>query len=477
MLGALKMLLLVPLILQVICLQVQQLEDADDMIAYACAAEIDEYARCAELNEKETSNKMERDMDHPVYKALKCNGLRQRSVSCIENAKGQLLISNQIRQTDSEKEQRIKSQEAIREQQVYVQSKGRGEGRETRTGQKTGKTESFFYADSLEMDGRADSDSRSVLFCVPLRSDDVVELASGREAFVHCMDLLDTSSEHALSLLFGMPEAWKTHVISVPMGAIDRSFEMYVSDDYISTRLITYGVFAPVFTQLVHDITYNACRDSPQVVLDLGCNLGLFSLAALFNGCHVVCVEPNDKLVPLIVRSILRNNFKSSAVVVQAAAGSGWKEINLTTDRFTDRDPSIGEVREAPRGQGSAFSLPIGDYLVAPLLLLKVDVEWHEVEAALGLGMWMKSNGWRHLTIEIKSDIPRAMSIFLQGCKGLPRFRAYVEQYDQKLEVWGMNTEHFSEYSLEEVMGYVAPGHGRKPVAAFEDWWVECLPQ
>jgi FkbM family methyltransferase len=227
----------------------------------------------------------------------------------------------------------------------------------------------------------------------------------------------------------------------------------------------------------VHDITYNACRDSPQVVLDLGCNLGLFSLAALFNGCHVVCVEPNDKLVPLIVRSILRNNFKSSAVVVQAAAGSGWKEINLTTDRFTDRDPSIGEVREAPRGQGSAFSLPIGDYLVAPLLLLKVDVEWHEVEAALGLGMWMKSNGWRHLTIEIKSDIPRAMSIFLQGCKGLPRFRAYVEQYDQKLEVWGMNTEHFSEYSLEEVMGYVAPGHGRKPVAAFEDWWVECLPQ
>jgi len=30
-----------------------------------------------------------------------------------------------------------------------------------------------------------------------------------------------------------------------------------------------------------------------------GCNLGLFSLAALRNGCDVVCVEPNAKLVTI----------------------------------------------------------------------------------------------------------------------------------------------------------------------------------
>lgn len=64
----------------------------------------------------------------------------------------------------------------------------------------------------------------------------------------------------------------------------------------------------------------------------------MYSLAALRNGCDVVCVEPNEKLVTLIARSMVHNlhelhqggnrtHRNPSAVLLHAAAGSEWQEV------------------------------------------------------------------------------------------------------------------------------------------------------
>ena len=60
------------------------------------------------------------------------------------------------------------------------------------------------------------------------------------------------------------------------------------------------------------------------------------------------------------------------------------------------------QVREAGAAQGSAFALPVGDYLRGPVLLLKVDVEWFEAQAGLGDSWggrwvfgWGGGQGWR----------------------------------------------------------------------------------
>ena len=53
-------------------------------------------------------------------------------------------------------------------------------------------------------------------------------------------------------------------LIDVPLGAPGRSFQMYVTQDYISTSLLKYGIFAPIFTTLVHDVTYRGCRHRPR---------------------------------------------------------------------------------------------------------------------------------------------------------------------------------------------------------------------
>jgi len=326
---------------------------------------------------------------------------------------------------------------------------------------------SFFQPDEVEEDGS--SDEASALLCTPRRrgsdgSDGVKE----ERMRLHCTDLTRTSSQNLIRRIYRMPEPWTSSLIQVSVGGAGEGagvFEMVVTQDYVSRCLKKHGAFAPVFTRMMHAITAAGCRDRPQTVVDLGCNLGLFSLLALHNGCQVVCIEPNEALVSLAARSVLRNGFNASVVIVQAAAGAVWQEITLSVlDRRLHtldpahaqslQDPSIGMVRFAEAGQGAGFALPLGGYLRGDVLLLKVDVGWFELQAGLGLGDWLKSFTWRHLAIELKSSLTRAhaLSVFLQACRGTPRVRAFVETYEQPVSHWSMPWASFVEFSVHEVM-------------------------
>ena len=46
-----------------------------------------------------------------------------------------------------------------------------------------------------------------------------------------------TSSRRALGILWRLPDVWQTRLIKVPLGAGDRFFGMYISQDYVSTSL------------------------------------------------------------------------------------------------------------------------------------------------------------------------------------------------------------------------------------------------
>ena len=60
---------------------------------------------------------------------------------------------------------------------------------------------------------------------------------------------------------------------------------------------------------------------------------------------------------------------------------------------------------------------------------------------------------------------------------GRPRFRAWVEQYEGRLDVWSLDLSHFVEYSVDEVMGRTeGDPRERKKIQSYEDWWVECEP-
>jgi len=51
-----------------------------------------------------------------------------------------------------------------------------------------------------------------------------------------------TSSGRAIDILFGQTDSWKTSLISVTLGAQHRTFQMYISEDYVSTSLVKVHV-------------------------------------------------------------------------------------------------------------------------------------------------------------------------------------------------------------------------------------------
>ena len=263
----------------------------------------------------------------------------------------------------------------------------------------------------------------------------------------------------------------------------EQSFAMYaILNDTVSNQLIQHGSFAPVLTTIVHSIARPGCAagaSGPKLVLDVGCNLGLVSLIALAHGCDVVCVEPNGALIPVLTRSLLRNRFRGHAAVIHAAAAAVWQEIRLTGCGATcapadsgrpapagAHSLAWGEARPARRGEGHAWAAPLGSLLRGRALIVKVDVEGYERLAGLGLNHWLRDYGWEHLLIEARG--PRradTVAVYLQGCRGRPRIRAWRERYYEPVAGWDPGGLPLEPVDFERLRG---------GAAVPEDLWVTC---
>jgi hypothetical protein len=258
------------------------------------------------------------------------------------------------------------------------------------------------------------------------------------------------------------------------------TFAMYViPNDTVSTHLIQNGSFAPVLSAIVNTITRSGCAGDaagPKLVVDAGCNLGIVSLIALAHGCDAVCVEPNGALVPVLSRSFIRNRFRGDAVVLHAAAAAVWQEIRLAGCGATcapgpptaagAHSLAWGQARPALPGEGHAWAAPLGGLLRGRALLLKVDVEGYERLAGLGLNRWLRDYGWDHLLIEARG--PRradTLAVYLQGCRGRPRIRAWQERYYAPAE-WDLGRAPLQPVRFEQLRG------GGRGVP--EDLWVAC---
>jgi FkbM family methyltransferase len=67
-------------------------------------------------------------------------------------------------------------------------------------------------------------------------------------------------------------------------------------------------------------------------VLDIGANVGIFSVQSASLGAHVVAVEPNPTAFHRLVRTIKRNGLQSSIRPLACAIGSECGAANLVLD-------------------------------------------------------------------------------------------------------------------------------------------------
>lgn len=108
--------------------------------------------------------------------------------------------------------------------------------------------------------------------------------------------------------------------------------------------------------------------------VDVGANIGLYSILAAEQGCRVVAFEPDPASAAALRANLLLNNIQDRVKVIQAAAS----DTEGTLAFFTNHD-ALGRVSLHQRGPEEVVKCVRLDHVVQePIAALKIDVEGAE---------------------------------------------------------------------------------------------------
>jgi FkbM family methyltransferase len=164
------------------------------------------------------------------------------------------------------------------------------------------------------------------------------------------------------------------------------NFKMYVSpeDDYVGGSILREREYEPHLTRIFQQFV----RPKMQV-LDLGANMGYFSLLAaslVGSAGHVYSWEPSPENVKLLLASKQLNQF-SNIEIVQAAAGAKSGLLKYFPNFSNGLVMQIGDERpEEAVSAETVMALRVDDYIPrdAKIGFIKIDVEGFEYEALNG---------------------------------------------------------------------------------------------
>jgi FkbM family methyltransferase len=173
-------------------------------------------------------------------------------------------------------------------------------------------------------------------------------------------------------------------------------FSIFVMpEDYVGWSILTARVYESHVTKVVRTILH-----PHDVFLDVGANLGFFSLLAsslVGDGGKVLAVEPNPQNIQLIYDSILVNKFTNITVFPFAASDtSGFLEfINVGSNGCVVTPKALGNPHSF-----LAQSIRLDEWLPIErrLDVIKIDIEAHEPMAVRGMVNLIKRHHPRILT-------------------------------------------------------------------------------
>jgi FkbM family methyltransferase len=113
--------------------------------------------------------------------------------------------------------------------------------------------------------------------------------------------------------------------------------------------------------------------------LDVGANLGIFSVTAALCGAKVVACEPGRTALERLRRNVAINALSDKVKIVEAA-------LSNRTGNCTFTEPSADSVIQTGHiGGGTEVHMLRGDDLGISPTVIKIDVEGHEIEVLDGL--------------------------------------------------------------------------------------------
>lgn len=158
------------------------------------------------------------------------------------------------------------------------------------------------------------------------------------------------------------------------------------------------------------------------VFVDVGANIGYFSLAAASMGYNVVAFEPMSRNAKKLAKSIKMNEFGSRVTLYQNAVTdvSGQHVVLKETDATNQGNGQIVSTTLGVNGVNGVYGV---DYATSVTLsdalsginafIVKIDVEGHEGAVLQGARDWVCGNVVQHLIVEV-SDATKKNSELLE---------------------------------------------------------------
>jgi FkbM family methyltransferase len=151
-------------------------------------------------------------------------------------------------------------------------------------------------------------------------------------------------------------------------------------------------------------------RDS-NVFVDVGANLGYFTLAAASLGYDVVAFEPMSRNARKLSRSILRNNYSEYVLLYQNAVTNASDDTVTLAATDASSNQGNGQITSAAGGE-SAPTVTLSDLFsqgthATDAHIVKIDTEGMEAAVLLGARHWICSGKVRHIILEF-SEATRA---------------------------------------------------------------------
>lgn len=213
--------------------------------------------------------------------------------------------------------------------------------------------------------------------------------------------------------------------------AVPRPFSLALppkDKSYVSQHMAASRVWAPSETLIFHHILSRGCVSGgkPALVVDIGANLGYFSILALHYGCRVIAFEPQQRAVEYIKVSAALDPLAAGMTLFGCGVGEEEAFVSLGLD------VEWGLVSiSSGGGKGEIPVVRLDSIVDEDVLLLKLDTEGYEDRVLRGATKLLDSNRIMNAVVEIKphnrETVPRVLQQAGFKC------HQYTERYGEPL--------------------------------------------
>jgi FkbM family methyltransferase len=171
-------------------------------------------------------------------------------------------------------------------------------------------------------------------------------------------------------------------------------------DRMISAYVFDYGTWEPDLLNATGEVLL---ADPDLQFIDLGCNIGVFTLFAVKLGKTVIAVDPVKSCLNLLQRSLYLGKFRKKVVLLLNAISDVHESVELEIERI-----NMGGTHVKPAGKTATDDSTVSTILLDDLLevvtfrraFLKMDIEGYELNALRGAARFFRAVDVRYILME-----------------------------------------------------------------------------